>query len=91
MTNDEAIKIIENYEVNGCGYCHQGGTEVEKAFSMAIEALHGTTVDAVSVIRCKDCKHWKLLKNSDTIGTCWMFARYPLGDSFCDKAERKEE
>ena len=39
MTNEEAIKIINNYEINGCGYCHQGGEEVKEAFEMAIKAL----------------------------------------------------
>lgn len=39
MTREEAIKIIKNYEVLGCGYCHQGGEEIEQAFRMAIEAL----------------------------------------------------
>lgn len=39
MTNEEAIKIISNYEINGCGYCHQGGDEIEEAFEMAIKAL----------------------------------------------------
>lgn len=36
---DEAIKILSNYGVFGCGYCHQGGDEVEEAFDMAIKAL----------------------------------------------------
>ena len=39
MENREAIKIISNYEVNGCGYCHQGGNEVADAFDLAIAAL----------------------------------------------------
>lgn len=39
MTNEEAAKIIDNYEANGCGYCHQGGTEVEEAFRVAVEAI----------------------------------------------------
>ena len=39
MENREAIKIIGNYEVNGCGYCHQGGSEVADAFNLAISAL----------------------------------------------------
>lgn len=39
ISRDEAIKIIADYEINGCGYCHQGGEEVEEAFAMAIEAL----------------------------------------------------
>jgi len=39
MTNEEAIKIIADYSVNGCGYCHQGGDEIPEAFDMAIAAL----------------------------------------------------
>ena len=39
MENREAIEIISNYEVNGCGYCHQGGSEVADAFNLAISAL----------------------------------------------------
>jgi hypothetical protein len=39
MTREEATKIIKNYDVYSCGYCHQGGDEVEKAFDMAIKAL----------------------------------------------------
>ena len=39
MTRKEAIKIISNYDVYSCGYCHQGGDEVEEAFKMAIKAL----------------------------------------------------
>lgn len=45
MTNEEAIKIIKNYDVNGCGYCHQGGDEVEEAFQMAISALENKKED----------------------------------------------
>lgn len=39
MTNEEAIDIIKKYDTNSCGYCHQGGDEVEEAFNMAIKAL----------------------------------------------------
>ena len=39
MTNLEAIDIIQNYQINPCGYCHEGGSEVEEAFDMAIKAL----------------------------------------------------
>ncbi len=39
MKAEEAIEIIENYQVYGCGYCHTGGKEVEEAFRMAVEAL----------------------------------------------------
>lgn len=39
MTNKEAAEIIAKYDVNGCGYCHQGGDEIPQAFAMAVEAL----------------------------------------------------
>ena len=39
MTREEAIKIVKDYKVEGCGYCHQGGDEVEEAFNIAIKAL----------------------------------------------------
>lgn len=39
MTNKEAAEIILNYNAYGCGYCHEGGDEVPKAFDMAAKAL----------------------------------------------------
>lgn len=39
MTKEEAISIISGYEAYGCGYCLQGGDEVEEALSLAIDAL----------------------------------------------------
>lgn len=39
MTNKEAIDIIANYEIYGCGYCHQGGDEIPEAFKKAIDVL----------------------------------------------------
>lgn len=39
MNREEAIKILSDYEENGCGFCHQGGDEVPQAFDMAIKSL----------------------------------------------------
>jgi hypothetical protein len=39
MNREEAIKIISNYEINGCGYCHQGDEEIPQAFEVAIRSL----------------------------------------------------
>ena len=65
MTRKEAIEIIRNYDVNGCGYCHQGGEEVEEAFDMAIQALEQDTIpnlfhDNQFVLRMTEPKkgHW---------------------------------
>ena len=45
MKAEEAIEILEDYQVNGCGYCHTGGKEVEEAFTMAVEALKESVTD----------------------------------------------
>lgn len=46
------------------------------------------TVDAVPVIRCKDCKWWKAEKEE-----CieWYDSPYAPADGYCFRAERKEE
>lgn len=44
MTREEAIKILSDYEENGCGFCHQGGDEVPQAFDMAVKALEETGI-----------------------------------------------
>ena len=43
------------------------------------------TVDAVPVIRCKDCKHF------DKDEFCHIWEVYRTNESYCDIAERKEE
>ncbi len=53
------------------------------------EAIRDTpTIDAVPVIRCKDCKHWNA--NNDT-HRCFVWCMYTCGDGYCHRAERKEE
>ena len=47
------------------------------------------TIDAVPVIRCKDCVHFKLSK---VLGnTCALTDNHVTRNDFCSKAERKEE
>lgn len=51
------------------------------------------TVDAVEVVRCRDCKHW--LKDvggcTDSIGRCRL-ANYMVGATgYCVYGERKEQ
>lgn len=85
MTKEEAISIISGYEVNGCGYCLQGGDEVEEALRLAVDALRQETV-----IRCKDCKHDRectktIVRGSKGGGNIYC----PV--SYCSEAEREEE
>lgn len=59
------------------------------------------TVDAVPVIRCKDCKYWQYHDEGDfgiTYGECnspqWYHTTSngieTTGDDYCSRAERKE-
>lgn len=47
------------------------------------------TVDAVPVIRCKDCKCWD--KPNGWNGWCDKHSILVEADDFCSSAERKEE
>lgn len=52
------------------------------------------TVDAVEVVRCKDCKYFYY--NSDSIGACsrnsTQWGRFAVdGDWFCADGKRKEQ
>lgn len=45
------------------------------------------TVDAVEVVRCKDCKYYRDYKS-----TCehWIYSHTPEKNAFCSRAVRKE-
>lgn len=45
------------------------------------------TVDAVEVVRCKDCKKWEYDENLS--GWCIEWRRRTLGNHFCSYGERK--
>lgn len=59
-----------------------------------VEFLNGmSTVDAVSVVRCRDCKHW----HKDTVFCDYMLYGEAservnwYADDFCSYGERKED
>lgn len=45
--------------------------------------------ERVEVVRCKDCKHWKI--TSDGFGECNVMEKQFLGKEYCSFGERKEE
>ena len=52
------------------------------------------TVDAVPVIRCKDCGHWgPHLEDDDTTALCWAFGSQPVAvtpaTGYCYRAEKR--
>jgi hypothetical protein len=63
-----------------------GGSSITKAFIMAMIKTRSVTptIDAVPVIRCKDCKH--ILPK----GFCHKHSRKVADDWFCADGERRE-
>lgn len=52
------------------------------------------TVDAVPVIRCKDCKHAEREEDGDIMCTFWDFCEcnhHVLANGYCDRAERRKD
>lgn len=54
------------------------------------ELEEAPTIDAVPVIRCKDCKHWGTHKR---LNVPWCFEMHidKSEDGFCDSGKRRED
>lgn len=69
-----------------------GGSSITKAFIMAMVGTRSVcpTIDAVPVVRCRDCKAWKQYDDMN-LGACELYPEYnKKGDWFCNFGERKE-
>lgn len=83
MTREEAIKIIDCYDI---GFYDLSGEKIPAdkladAFDMAIEAL--------SVVRCKDCRYRELDGETTHFYWCRINERSVDDDDFCAWGERK--
>lgn len=81
---DVYLKKVCTYNETGCGSCRlQTKCPVDEP-----------TVDAVEVIRCKDCKYWdEYYCRNRWYGNGYANYIPPIKtkDGFCDWAERREE
>lgn len=70
----------------------QGATDAFDAFDDALQ--DALTIDAVPVVRCKDCKHYdrgvclKIYQDGNVHSSAWQ-KRKP--EDFCSYGERKDE
>lgn len=51
------------------------------------------TVDAVPVVRCRDCTHWNSVKKESEFGLCdaWVTLFICTGsDEYCKRGKKKE-
>lgn len=48
------------------------------------------TIDAVPVVRCKDCKAWNRYELASVSGRCGFLCKMRMDDDFCSYGERKD-
>lgn len=88
-------------EIATAGQDNKGGRYVvgdiwELNFQEIREAISNTpTVDAVEVVRCKECKWFDRTELSGTVEPifykCKRKSRFVESDDFCKRGERREE
>lgn len=49
------------------------------------------TIDAVPVVRCKDCKHWKGIPSSNFLEWCNYRVMKTMAEFYCATGERRED
>ena len=101
MENEKRLDLIDRKEISemissltmtitglraGKGVLNKFMTEYRKSILRIID--EAPTVDAVPVVRCKDCKKWEYDENFS--GWCTEWRRRTLGDHFCSYGERRE-
>lgn len=87
----EKAKNMAEVAANAAGQAVDYYSGMKTGFaSAAIMANSAQTIDAVPVVRCKECKYWQqVIPNS---GNCRMgFAPTAYADDFCSFGERSEE
>lgn len=91
---DKRIAEIKKLYCDGCD--NYGGVKcracwVDDAMCLIDDA---TTVDAVEVVRCRDCKHWDtetwFCDNNSTFDIMGMEWNMFSEDDFCSYGERKD-
>lgn len=81
----DADRIVYSWHIDADGEEHDGVT-----LQSIIKKM--PTIDAVEVVRCKDCKHWCNEIDEHTYECCTraIVNRFKP-DDFCSYGERKEE
>lgn len=86
MTNEEAIKILENFPIDTR---RTGCLEAREALKVAISALLPITRE--QVVLCKDCQYWQGNNDGYPHPECrWGHDETPDEDDYCSFAERLE-
>lgn len=79
---DRAIEIVRNQ-----GISHPNAYHLTNYATLILREAQ--TVDAVKVVRCRDCKHFKRNLENDTYCSSVNGLTDPQEDDFCSYGERR--
>ena len=91
---DEALRLFGKEYEKTKELIHNGETQLDSLAEGFTEAHHIIkyvlpTVDAVPVVRCKDCKHLVAVNvNGKGIPTCRVSGMEVAPDEFCSRGEK---
>ena len=83
--------MVKSYDRNKCTL-EENCKTCEPGCLWRKKVSEAPTVDAVEVVRCKDCKHYvdSPYDNGDMMCDCWGEWIFPNDDDFCSCGERKD-
>ena len=77
---DRALEIVRDQRI-----AHPNAYHLTNYATLILQ--EATTVDAVEVVRCKDCKHYD---EADSFNCKFAFMKLRMPDDFCSFGERKD-
>ena len=86
LINREALLSFEKMDADLCATC--GAHHTAEDVIMMIKTA--PTVDAVPVVRCRECKLWRKSKLFTGNHTCFRYDTVTYPDDFCSYGDRKE-
>ena len=88
MANEKRFIDANECPCNTCRTYHCGEPRMCTNFMMWLH--HRKPVDAVEVVRCKDCKYWVEEKDLGLYCSCWCgMMSETVADDFCSYGERR--
>ena len=92
----DANKLIDFIDV---GHLRHTGKLCYSEIDVANLLLHAPTINAVEVVRCRDCKHWKpsgskagnSFSDMEYIGGCEFTKYFRRESDFCSYGEQMED
>lgn len=82
VRQNDILHLIDWYQTEYC--------EVETYFEEFRRDIESwTAVDAVPVVRCKDCKFYTVRNYIEKSGICTLATRHLGDDGYCSEGERK--